>query len=415
MNKTDELVKHYFLNYYTKEEVGYRLPPEIKLDECWPSIVAFRKQKSEALPFTDQQGEPFWFVLTPELLQTLHLIDSQGKDSLYSVVRAEIQRELMEEALVEEALFSSAIEGAFSTLARARALIVEGKRPRDHSEQMIANNARVMRYALEQSHTPCSTELIHTFQRMVTDKTLDDPEAIGRFRNEVVYIYQSNGRLIYTAPPVDTVEPSIAALVDWINAAATRPFLHPIIAAIIIHTYFVYVHPYVDGNGRTARSLLYWYLLKHGYEFFRYFSISSAIQETRAQYYKALKDMEDYGADMTYVLRYLTRAIERAIALVCRRITDRYRRDVLFAAVRERQIVLNARQTAFLKTLSSGRDRQGTMAKYQRDNHVVYETARRDLSGLEKAGIVLKRKIGRQFVYMMHPGFLTAFVSPSSP
>ncbi len=413
MNQENELFQQFLLNYYTREEVGYRVPAEVKLDNFWPALIRFRQARGELLPFRDQQGQPFWFVLTPELQKMLHQVDSRGRDSLYKIVQDEIQTELVQQALIEEALFSSVIEGAFSTLARARELIVEGKRPRDTSDQMVANNARVMRYVLEQREAPCSIELMHEIQRLATEKTLENPQNAGHFREDLVYIYSAQGEVVYTAPPADTVLPSMQALVDWINRAEERPFIHPILCASIIHTYFVYVHPYVDGNGRTARSLFYWYLLKHGYEFFRYFSISSIIQETRARYYKALKDMEDNGADFTYVLLYMTESVVKAIDVVLQRITERWRRELLFSAIRQKQILLSNRQTSFLRFLTVSKDKRGTIAKYQRDFRVVYETARRDLQFLENVGILAKRKEGRKFVYTLNSTFLTQASSAS--
>ena len=403
-----ELLNTYILNYYTKEEVSYRLPPNIKLDEFWPELVKFRQAKAEFLPFKDQVSKPFWFVLTPKLQEFLHQVDSRGKDSLYSVVKEEIQAELTEEALIEEAMFSSVIEGAFSTIARARELIVEGKAPRDTSDQMVANNGRVMRYVLEQREASCSIEFMHAIQRMVTEKTLENEADAGRFRDGPVFVVNQRRETIYEAPPADTVPPSMEVLVNWINAGEQQPFIHPILRAAIIHTYLVYVHPYVDGNGRTARALFYWYLLKHRYEFFRYFSISSIIQETRERYYKALKNMEDHEADVTYVLLYMAESVVRAIEVILQRITERYRRDILFANIRERNIILNERQTRFLKYLAISREKRGTIAKYQKDFKVVYETARHDLAQLEALKILTKGKQGRQFVYTLNPSFLTS-------
>lgn len=403
----NELLGTYLINYYNKDEVGYRLPPDVRLDEFWPEVVKFRQVKAEFLPFRDQAGKPFWFVLTAKLQEYLHQVDSRGKDSLYSVVKEEIQAELTEQALVEEAMFSSVIEGAFSTIARARELIVEGQAPRDTSDQMVANNGRVMRYVLEQREAPCSVELMHTIQRMVTEKTLEHEADAGRFRDGPIFVVNQRRETIYAAPPADTVPSSMDALIRWINGGEQQPFIHPILRAATIHTYLVYVHPYVDGNGRTARALFYWYLLKHRYEFFRYFSISSIIQETRQRYYKVLKDMEDHDADVTYVLLYMAESVVRAIEVILQRITERYRRDILFGNIRERNIPLNARQTRFLKYLAVSKEKRGTIAKYQKDFKVVYETARRDLAQLEVLGILTRSKQGRQFIYTLNPAFLT--------
>lgn len=406
MSKDRQLLEDSLLNYYSKEELGYRLAADTKLEEFWPKTVEYRQAKGQNLPFEDQQGQKFWFVLTPPLLELLHRIDTKGKDSLYDVVKEEIRLELVNEALIEEALFSSVIEGAFSTLARARELIRQNKKPRDTSEQMIVNNAKVMRYVLEQRDASCSKEFMHTLQRLVTEKMLEDPKDAGRFRTDLVYIYNANGEVVYTAPPAETVNPSMQKLVDWVNRQNERPFIHPIVCATIVHTYFVYVHPYVDGNGRTARSLFYWYLLKNRYEFFRYFSISSIIKETRAQYYKVLKDMEDCHVDMTYVLLYMAGTVVQAIDVVLQRIMERYRRDLLLSKIQDREIPLNDRQRTFLKRLATTKDKRGTMAKYQKDFGVVYETARRDLRFLESNGILARKTEGKKFVYLLNPAFL---------
>src|SRR3989338_5563941 len=233
----NELLNTYLINYHAKQEIGFRLPPEIKLEEFWPQLVMFRQAKAEFLPFKDQAGKPFWFVLTPKLQEYLHQVDSRGKDSLYSVVKEEIQAELTEQALVEEAMFSSVIEGAFSTIARARELIVEGKTPRDTSDQMVLNNGRVMRYVLEQREAPCSIALMHAIQRLVTDKTLEDVTTAGRFRDGPIFVVNQRRETIYAAPPADTVPSSMGALIQWINEGEQQPFIPPILRAAIIHTY----------------------------------------------------------------------------------------------------------------------------------------------------------------------------------
>ena len=71
----NELLNTYLINYHAKQEIGFRLPPEIKLEEFWPELVKFRQAKAEFLPFQDQAGKPFWFVLTPKLQESLHQVD----------------------------------------------------------------------------------------------------------------------------------------------------------------------------------------------------------------------------------------------------------------------------------------------------------------------------------------------------
>lgn len=410
-----ELLKKFTLNYYAKEEIGYRLPANIKIDDFWPRLVQSRKIKAETLPFKDQQGQCFWFLLTPRLLELLHLIDSRGKDSLYQMVQSEIRDELVENALIEEAMFSSVIEGAFSTLRRARELIVEGKKPKDTSDQMVMNNGKVMRFILEQQSANCSIELMHTLQKMVTEKTLERETDSGRFRDDLVLVRNSQGELIYTAPSASVVEPAMTALVDWINHSDQDQFIHPILKAAIIHTYFVYIHPYFDGNGRTARSLFYWYLLKNGYDFFKYFSISSIIQETRAQYYRALKNMEDCEADLTYVLLYMTDSVVKAIDVVTQRIIERWHREALFSVIKSKGLFLNERQNKFLRHLTTAQDKTITIARYKNYTKVVFETARRDLLLLEKYKILKRSKQGRKFVYHLNADFLSSFVDSSAP
>ena len=93
--------------------------------------------------------------------------------------------------------------------------------------------------------------------------------------------------------------------------------------------------------------------------------------------------------------------------MILQRITERYRRDILFANIRERNIILNERQTRFLKSLTVSREKRGTIDRHRKDFKVVYETARRDLAHLEERGILTKGKQGRQFIYTLNPAFLT--------
>ena len=177
------------------------------------------------------------------------------------------------------------------------------------------------------------------------------------------------------------------------------------IKASIIHFHLVYIHPFFDGNGRTARALFYYYLIKHGYEFFKYFSISVVVQKTKQQYYRAIKDVEDYGADLTYFLIYMAKTISESIDLVTQRIVEHYQRDFLFDRLKEKGFILNPRQEKFLKKFLVGDRKIITIKIYQKINNIVYETARRDLEGLSEKKILLKSKQRQAFVYQANYEF----------
>lgn len=81
--------------------------------------------------------------------------------------------------------------------------------------------------------------------------------------------------VIYTPPKADDVQWMMDDLLKFLHSTAVE--IHPILRAVIFHYYFVYIHPFHDGNGRTARALTYMYLIQNGYSFFQYFSISSIV------------------------------------------------------------------------------------------------------------------------------------------
>ena len=403
MNTNDkELIEKFSTeNYLSKEEISYRLPNNLALGEFWQEVVKFRKQKSEILPFNDQAGQNFWYLLTPVLQKEIYEIDSSGKDSLYRVVKKEIENELIKDSLIEEALYSSVIEGAFSTMKRLRELVEKERKPVDINDQMVLNNYHAMQFILQEKHKELSVDFILKLHKIVTEKTLFEDEAYaGRFRDDMAYVKDKRRDIvIYTPPSAGQVFLAMKQLIEWVNEKNDAHFIHPLIKASFIHFYFVYIHPFFDGNGRTARALFYYFMIKNGYEFFKYFSISVVVQKTKIQYYKAIKDTEDCNADITYFLLYMATTILESIHLVTERIAQHYQRDFVFIRLKERGVLLNERQEKFLKRFFVSDKRAITIKAYKDWFKVVYETARRDLEDLTAKGILLKSKHRRQFMY----------------
>ncbi|MFH2034419.1 MAG: Fic family protein [Candidatus Margulisiibacteriota bacterium] len=397
-----ELIRTYTEKYLNKNEIGFRLPGTIDLEEFWSHLQEARKKDAESIPLKDQKQNDFWFNITHLLQKRLHEIDADGRDSLFSAVKSEIAHEMIKESLIEEALSSSVIEGAFSTLKRARELAEGTKQPKDNSEQMVLNNFKAMRFIVENLGQDFSRELILELHRIVTENCLDDNAYAGKFRDDWVYVVDQNGQAIYTPPPADQIEPLINELVEWTNLDSEESFIHPIIKASIIHFYMVYLHPFFDGNGRTARALFYFYLLKKRYDFFKYFSISAIICKNRSSYYKAIKDVEDYGSDLTYFLLFMADTVLKAILEIRTKISEQYNREFFLDKIQALRIALNPRQDKFIKRFLLWSKKEVSIEKYEDLFKVVYQTARSDLLDLAKKHILRKTRSGKKFIFSLN-------------
>ena len=119
--------------------------------------------------------------------------------------------------------------------------------------------------------------------------------------------------LIYHVPPkYENIPHLVQELCDFINDD-TKEFIHPIIKGIIIHYLVGYIHPFVNGNGRLARTLYYWYVMKKGYWLMEYTSISRIIKGSQTKYGLAYQYSETDDSDLTYFIKFNLACIERAV------------------------------------------------------------------------------------------------------
>ncbi|MBI5150725.1 MAG: Fic family protein [Candidatus Omnitrophica bacterium] len=398
----DKLIDKFASEHYLpKDEIGFRLPNTVSLEEAWQEVQNQRKQRAEYMPFEDQDKHPFWYVLLPQLQKNLHEIDSLGRDSIYSLVKEEIEMEMIKDSLMEEAVFSSAIEGAFSTVKRLKEMVDQKQPPKDINDQMVLNNYHAMQFILKEKHRDLSIDFILELQKIVTNDTLDEDDAAysGRFRDDWVYVKDKRDHIIYTPPPADRVLPAMEKMIDWVNRKNEAGFIHPIIKASFVHLYFVHIHPFFDGNGRTARALFYFDLIRNEYEFFKYFSISVAVQKAKGKYYKAIRNSEIHEGDFTYFLLYMAETILESIHLVKARIAHHYQKEFVIDRINKDGVFLNDRQQKFVKKFFVMDQRVITIRKYQDWFKVVYETARRDLDDLHQKKVLVKGKQGKAYVY----------------
>ena len=262
------------------------------------------------------EGHPFWFCQPPLLLRGLYQIDRQAGASVlapkaFSTVASRDRHRLS--SLMEEAITSSQMEGAATTRDVAKAMIRSQRAPRDRSERMILNNFRTMQRIRDLKDQPLTPRLVLDLHRLVCEKTLDDPTDAGRLRppHKEVVVDDAYGTVFHVPPPAAQLPHRLELLCDFANAHSPGVFIHPVIRAIVVHFWLAYDHPFCDGNGRTARALFYWTMLRQGYELFEFISISSVINKARGQYERSFLLSESDDNDLTYFLLAQVKVIEQ--------------------------------------------------------------------------------------------------------
>ncbi|MBK7956922.1 MAG: Fic family protein [Bacteroidetes bacterium] len=203
-------------------------------------------------------------------------------------------------SLLEEAVASSQVEGAATTTEVAKDMLKTGRNPRNESEQMIFNNLRAIQYITEFQDSNIDFKSIIELHRIMTANTEAEKYSGDYRKGEVFVTDHIDGEIAHIPPDWIEVEKLMADLCDFANNDSK--FIHPIIKASMIHFMIGFIHPFKDGNGRTARALFYWYLLKKGYSLIKNISISKVILESRTQYDKAFLKTEHDDNDLNYFI-----------------------------------------------------------------------------------------------------------------
>jgi Fic family protein len=166
-----------------------------------------------------------------------------------------------------------------------------------------------------------------------------------------------------------------------------------------LHFWSAYEHPYADGNGRTARALFYWKMLRGGYNLFRYLTISRIINDSRMKYYRAFLNSERDGNDLTYFILHQFDVTRRAIEQL-RENVDRKQ-----AEIRELERTLsvpglNARQLAIIQRAIKHPKQIFTFQSHRESHGISLQTARTDILELVDRGFLVDRNMRypRQFM-----------------
>ncbi len=387
--------------YMTKRDLLYRVSGEEDFAEVWQQLQISRRENGVKIPLKDQEDKDLFFSLTEELKKKVVAVDDLARNNFFDNLDENEKIDLIRAAQEDEAFYSSVIEGAHTTKKRTKELVEKGLEPKNKDERMVLNNYKALMFILENLHRDIDEDIIIKIYQKVTEGTLDEEE-LG-YRNNQNYVRSLN-EVVYEPPKYEEVPKLMKDLVKFINDDS-EDLLHPLIKALILHFDFVYIHPFNDGNGRTARALTYMYLLKSGYHFFKFFSISSLLKEFRGNYYKAIKNVEDYDSDVTYFIEFYLDMMEKSIKKVSSDFRNQYLLKVIKEKILNRGLELNSRQVKSLEKIIKVNKKNVDIAFYMSLNKVVQETARKDLQELVEMEILQVTKLGKKNVYNLNERF----------
>ncbi|MFC8239411.1 Fic family protein [Streptomyces chartreusis] len=353
----------------------------------------------------DKDGRPFTFALPDVLLKALEEInrDTSGQIAISEQVTNPATRDrYLVNSLIEEAINSSQLEGAATTRRVAKEMIRTGRPPRDRDERMILNNYEAMRFIGTIKEERLTPDLICEIHRIVTKGTLSNPDAAGRFQlpdEERIGVFTDTNLELHQPPDAEHLPERIQRLCDFANGEIGDGYVPPVLRAITLHFMLGYEHPFEDGNGRTARAIFYWSMLSQGYWLTEFIVISAILKGAPSRYARSYLYAEDEN-DLTYFHLYQIEVLQRAIKQLHQYLADKMSElRKLQETVSAAPSLFNARQVAVLEHALKKPNANFTAKSHKNSHDVVYETARQDLMGLEKLGLLNRVRRGREFVW----------------
>lgn len=395
-------------------------PGDLTVGEWWFATKYARMSTLQGFPLTDSTGSFFKYSVPDPAAEMLHEIDvkAAGHIAIPEAVASQSTRnQYLISSLIEESITSSQLEGATTSRRVAKELLRSGRNPTTNSERMIVNNFVAMNTVRDWSNRAITSADILELQRIVTDGTLDNPESAGRLQlpsePRVGVFDRQSGRRLHLPPPAEQLPDRLEALCRFANGGPTEGFLHPVVRAILVHFWLAYDHPFEDGNGRTARALFYWAMLRNGYWLTEFLSISRILAQAPGRYARAFLYTETDDLDATYFVLYQLGVTVRAIRdldtyMAAKMKEVKGTRDLL------RKAHLNHRQADLVRHALRHPDADYTFRGHAQAHGVVYQSARTDLLDLEQRRLLGRTVVGQTLHFWPTPDLAERLADPPS-
>ena len=248
------------------------------------------------------------YTITNEILNSIAEIEAIRSQVEGARILPERAVELHYRATVEKVHSSTSIEGNPLTLKQVDSVLKNQSLTRHkYAEIEVRNYKKALDYIEKRKRKDVAITCdVFLELHELTMKGLMSEEKTGAFRKGPIYVVDQDDNVKYTGPGAKQVKKKLEELVGWVNSTGVK--VHPCIVAAILHYQFASIHPFADGNGRTARLVVMYWLGLRGYDFNGSIVLDSYYAQERSEYYGALHKCqgEQYkeGQDLTSWVSY---------------------------------------------------------------------------------------------------------------
>ncbi len=341
------------------------------------------------------------YTITSSILRNVGTIDSAREVITHAPLVPAWERRFQAEARAKIIHHGTHLEGNDLKLEEVEQVLGNPESPerasvtgRDRDIQEVINYRSVMDYLdsftpiKEKGKVKLTRHILEEIHRLTVQGLLPASEA-GHYRTVKVVIRNTqSGEITFRPPPPTEVAYYIDELFDWLGSEEGEE-THPLLKAGILHYELARIHPFTDGNGRTARAMALLLLFIEGYEVKKFFALEEYYDSHPEEYYQALQSVEKTGK-LTEWLEYFTLGIAIEFSRV-KTLVQKLSLDLhLKSTIGGRQITLTDRQIRLVEYI----ERHASIGMSEARDilpDVSEDTILRDLRDLVKKNLLVKK------------------------
>ncbi len=342
------------------------------------------------------------FTITNKILKNIGSIEASKEVIDHAPLLPYFEKEFREDAMVRTIHYGTHIEGNELNLSEAEKILLgQQVTARDRDIQEVINYRKVMDYIdkLDIRNSKIDVDTIKHLHKLTVEKILAQ-EQCGVFRKTQVVVKNSQTGEVSFRPPLAVAVPfQVKNLLEFIEGAKDED-VHPVLKSGVVHYELVRIHPFLDGNGRVARSIATLILYQDGYDIRKFFSLEEYFDQDAASYYEALQSVEKNEGDLTHWLEYFTLGLSIELA----KIREKVESISIDAKIKEKlggsPIMLSPRQLKIIEYIQKIGYLQN-QAFEQLFPMVSEDTVLNEIKALVQAGIIKKHGVTKGARYIM--------------